>query len=343
MLERKTAPHIAAKRRLMDYIKVVPAGASRRLPPEPVLAKELGLSVWAMKKALLLLEQEGRVVIVPRKGNFIASTPAAPRFAIVWRDVSAKSTCLGSLELLEGLFGVLKTKVGTINSVQTANHLEIPDLLESYNFDGVVFVGGFGLSDDFKAIASNTRIPYVAISDDAKYFDMPNCFSLDHEASGRLRAEFMVARGHRAIACMTARDGLAARGFCAAAAAHGFTAPLFEVTEIQRRLPRVLDGPATALILDGHIRPQTECFELIERHPRHAEIEVMIDYAGPMSLDLVKAHPKVNVVALNKVPLGEMGRAAGRALLERVEFGTPVEGGKFITVLIRPDGSGGSL
>ena len=70
-------PHleIDTVRRLRDLLKTQRLSAGSRLPPERVLAHDLGVSRAILRKALAVLEKEGRIWRHVGKGTFIGSPP----------------------------------------------------------------------------------------------------------------------------------------------------------------------------------------------------------------------------------------------------------------------------
>jgi GntR family transcriptional regulator len=71
-LYEQVAGHLAAR------IRAGELAAGTRLPPEPELAGQYGVAYHTVRGAIRLLREQGLVVTMHGRGNYVAAQPGAP-------------------------------------------------------------------------------------------------------------------------------------------------------------------------------------------------------------------------------------------------------------------------
>jgi DNA-binding LacI/PurR family transcriptional regulator len=147
----------------------------------------------------------------------------------------------------------------------------------------------------------------------------------------------MLKRGHRKIAVYAKPGSEAQLGFEDALADAGIapdSSLIVEEGDIFASLQRILDaGEATALISNGGASHMEKVLLALESRPRGKELELLLDYTGPSLPGLLAKHPSLNVVGVNRYPSDEIGRIAGKALLDKLLRGAPLKSAKLLSTI----------
>lgn len=345
---KRIPPHINARQQLLNRIVTLSAKGIDRLPPERELCDEFGVSLNTVKKAIRQLIIEGRIVSVLRRGHFIRTLPVETNIGIIVGEGSV-STFLGEPDVLSDILDVLTRCNCTVRLIQLPKPQEAPHVFNQFKIDGCVwYLPHKSLFLKISKIMQSCNIPVVVPfmtytpADAAK---LPkNHFTIDFTAVGRVRAEYLLRRGHRKIIyCANLNTGTY-DGFMAAlkkaGIAHNPKWNLPKLEDIHERLPGILsDGEVTAIISDGGRARIEAVFRVLEGHPWDRRGELLVDFIGGAFTELRKNYPKAKVSAVNFYPHQEIGRCAAEALVDAVKDGVPIKSAKFSSCVREPDWS----
>jgi DNA-binding LacI/PurR family transcriptional regulator len=336
--DKKSPPHIRARQQLLSRIAALSAKGIERLPPERELCAEFGVILKTVQKAISQLVNEGGLVSVPRKGRFIRTVAAQPDIGIV---IGARNavTFIREPDLLGHIFDVL-TKLGClVRLIQLRNPEEASKVLQHYKIDGCIWYQPYPpLFPKISKIMENCSVPIVVpvltyTSADAAKLPK-NHFAIDFTGVGRVRAEYLIERGHRNIVYCAKLNTGTYDGFLSALDKVGVLQnPDWNIPnkeEIPERLPGILDsGEVTAIISDGGSDRLESVFRVLDRHHWNGRGELLVDFVGETLGVLRKNYPGVKVAAVNFYPHHEIGAAAAEALVHAVKEGRPVQSAKF--------------
>ena len=256
---------------------------------------------------------------------------------------------LGEPCALSGILDTLEKSSVYMRTVQVREPERAPGIFKEYGLDGCIwYLPGNSLFPRIRKALMETGVPVVAMMlyeySQAEAEHLPNFrVEPDFQGIGRLRAEFMLGRGHRKIACFTKPESEVYKGFISAIAGAGAVhSPDWAIRsgEIFEKIPRLLDeGEATAMIVNGGSTEMEKVFQALEGHPRGGDIELLVDYCGHMLPGMIARHPKLRVVAVNHYPGRELGMEAAKALLGNIQGGLPPAPLKLISQIRKPDGT----
>ena len=350
MLEagKKIPPHISARQQLQSLIATISASGTTRLPPERDLCAALGVSLITVQKAIRQLTIEGRIVSIPRKGRFIRPGVAATNIGIIVGEGSV-STFLMAPDILGDILDVFNRRNCYVRLIQLSRPQDAPELLRQYKFDGCVWYLPLpSLFPKISKIMENCHIPVVVpvlsyTPADAASLP-PGHFTNDFAAVGRVRAEYLLKRGHRKIAhCVDPNSGTCG-GFMSALESAGIKHnPAWDIPKtalIAELLPGILDaGEVTAIISEGGIEQLEEVFRILDGHPWCRKGELLVDFVGGSFTELTESYPGIKVTAVNFYPHKEIGRGAAEALVDAIRNKLPIQSVKYSSRVKSPDWS----
>lgn len=344
---KRTAPHILARRRLLERMRKQAAAGDRRLPGERLLCKEIGVGAVTLRKALKQLSSEGRILSVPRKGNFIGEVPEHLNIGVVIGDGSTVSF-IHEPRVLAGCLETLSGYCVYLRMVQLRAPERAPAVFNEYGLDGCIWPmpdsSFFGKAGEAAAKAGMPVVPVALYQYRMDEASLPQTFvSVDYYGSGRLRTEFMLKRGHRKIACFCSPGSALYEGFIAAISSSGATHKpqwAMEPDEIFAKVPAILDeGEATAMVVNGGPEKMEKVFQALDGHPAGKDIELLVDYVGPSLPALLARHPGLKVAGVNHYPKKELGAAAAKSLMGNLQDGLPLVPVKLLSKICAPDGT----
>ena len=330
---KRTSPHILARQKLLSLIGELMAEGITRLPGERDLCKRLSVSLVTVKKAVRQLSLEGRLSIVPRKGNFICVTPERLNVGIIIGE-GQPVTFVRTSKVLGGLLEAFEDGCCHVRLIQLRHPDQAPDFLRQYNIDGCIwYMPEPSLFARIKDVERRCGMPLETVVGfscaDSEMANLPTTLAtIDFHAVGRLRAEFLLKRGHGKLACFTSVDTDLYRGFISAVAQAGAIhrrAWCVDGEMISGKVRRILDeGEVTAMVVNGGALPMEKVFQAIDGHEAFGRIELLIDCVGPSTPALLAKYPRLKIIAVNHYPELELGVAAAKMLLGNLRDGLPL-------------------
>ncbi len=352
----KASVHSRARQRLIERMDELSAAGIKCLPGLRDLGKELGVSFMTVNKVVKRLAMEGRIQIVPCKGNYIAEAVTRFNVGIVMGNV-ADVTFLHQPSVMKGMLEVFEKSCCHLRVLQFSQPERAKSFVSDYKLDALIwYLPESSLFPKITAVMKVVRVPMVSVVQNpvgAKGVELPPCHvASDFRAIGHARAEYLLKRGHRRIARFNVPsfskgyEGEEYEGFAASLSREGgICEPAWRVRseDTFKRIPALLDeGAVTAAVVNGGEQAMRNVFQALDDHERGAGIELLVDYIGGSLPDLIADFPRLNVVAVNHHPDNELGVAAGRAILNCLRDGTPVVSTRIGPQMRLPDGTPGN-
>lgn len=321
----KLPPCIYARKQLMQYASLTrfPDGW---LPPERVLSEEIGVSRGTLRKALGLLIEDGYVVSIPQKGNFITGAPRRLSIGAVIGNGALSETAISAPHMISGIMDELGNADCAVRFFDIKNPENIEEVFQGYDLDGLIWCyPPAKMHDAIANIIDSGKMPLVIptirykIDDKDPHFR--NYVTLDYAEIGRARAEYFIKRGHKRIAYLGDNpEFVTYRAFVSTLAEAGAQYNpdwhIVEINQIAEELPKLLtDDGITAVVSNGGPGRLESLFCAIEKHAGEKELDLLIDQVPSLS-DIMFRHPGVCVNAVNILPHRESGRTAAKALLQ---------------------------
>ena len=339
--DKKTPPHIRARQQLLSRIAELSAKGINRLPPERALYAEFGVNLNTVQKAINQLTHEGRLVSVPRKGRFIQTLKAEKKNIGIVIGGRSAVTFIRDPEMLGHIFDVLTNRGCFVRLIQLRNPEEAPEVFRHYKIDGCIWYQPHPpLFPKISKLMESCKIPMVVplvTVSPADATKLPqNHFAIDFSGIGRVRAEYLIKRGHRNIVYCGDRESGTYDAFVAALEKGGITQNpdwyISKTEEIPERLPGILDsGEFTAIISDGGAERLEPVFRILDSHPWSRKGDFLVDSIGEKLSELRKSYPRVKVTAVNFSPHHEIAIGAAEALVDAVKNGKPIQSAKFVS------------
>ena len=325
----KTTAYGIARRRLLERISELSKAGHRRIPGLRELCKDLDVSFMTANKVVQSLAKEGRLQIIPRKGNFIVDAPR--RFEVAVAIVGSTScTFLKDPLVLRGVLDAFDKLHCFLRILHLPEPAKAKSFLADYKIDACLwYLPEPDCFDDLKTLSSDLSIPLIPVVQSlgsASFAELPPLsFVVDYSAVGRARANFLLERGHRKIARLNCDDfkapdkpPLEYSGFVSAISASGLVydralsvAPDLAFT----RIPEILDrGLATAAVVNGGELQMQRVFQIVDGHENAGNLELLVDNIGSYLPKLAAEFPNVKIAGVNSTPGYRLGFAAAKAL-----------------------------
>lgn len=338
----KPPVHVQARQRIIDVAESLRAQGVDRLPPERRLSAELGFSLTTIKKAIRQLVLEDRLATAPRDGHFILGRRVGIDIGLI---VGEGGECTYVNDA--GAFGAICAAIQRIGAfariLRVCDPAQAPDLIERYRIHGCVWYMPHlsRLSAIGRALRS-CRVPVAVVIDDGPLDgkSLPDgIFALDYEGIGRLRTEWLLARGHRRILYSGQGGSPAYRGHIAALREAGLgESDGLQITEVERigeELPRMLAiGPPTAIVSDGGYARLAALYTVLEDHPWSVQGTLMVDDIGHRHDELLRRHPRMRIAAINQRMSERPALRAVAALDAAIRGGEPLRGERTLSRIV---------
>ena len=340
---RKMSAYGFTRQRIFERMKQLTASGVNSLPSLRDLADELGVSLMTVNKAVTALVKEGQLVSVPRKGFFIPNGPKSLEIGLLidGLDSELSRTFFRTPAVLRGILDVLDRECACcIHSLHITSTEDLRPLVEnyigSYKLDACIWYQPESHFVPFiRDIAAKLNAPLMVAAssfDEVASDGLPPAYATkDPYGTGRGCAEFLLARGHRKIACFNACNYERKeehKSFLAALAEAGAecrrewcVAPEASASAI----PGLLDkGEVTAAVVNGGAIKMQNVLQTVGSHPGAGRMELLVDDVGNSMPSLLSKFPAVKVVGINRFPDYEIGVASARAVIDCVENGRPL-------------------
>lgn len=331
-------------------------GPEGRLPSERWFGRTFEAQRNTVRRALGLLEREGQITSVGKSGWYVESAvPTAPRVTSAERRIllvtfrrrsgpSIETLTVGLQEVLTA--GGIQMLHYDSPSVADAHHVATIEELTTVDAGGIVMWPHSSI-DKSLLLRLQASIPLVLV--DRRVFGF-ECDSVlfDDLGGGRLLTEHLIANGHRRIAYLGDepfvesvqnrwlgyRRALDAAGITSdenlTVLTHGQQEPTFSANV--RILLRELTQPPTAIVCSND-NVASALLLLLRQEGLRVPEDIAVAGIGNV------APGYLDVMGLTSVcqPFTELGRAAGRLLLERLSEPLATRGGRCREVIIPMD------
>jgi DNA-binding LacI/PurR family transcriptional regulator len=300
------------------------------------------------------LAMEGRIHSVPRKGSFIVDAPRHLNIGIAMGD-AADFTFIKSPDVLKGVISVTEPRGCYLRILQIAKVERARKIFEDYKLDACLWY----LPDPpyfakIAELAASIEIPLLPVIQ--SWASVPESelppwhVASDTRGVGRRRVEFLFERGHRKIGRLNTtvfpshgNEGEEYEEFAATLGRLAGQAykPGWSVgnDQIETGVPRVLEeGEITAATVNGGENQLLRTLKALSGHPLGSKLELLVDYVGSNTFDIIARHPELRISGVNMHPTCELGRRAAETLLAVLD-GAPEASCKVPAEIRRPDGS----
>ena len=324
-MERRIPPHLHAKRELTCRAAEL-QGPDGSLPPERELCEMIGVSRSTLRKAMDELACESFIVNIPRKGNFL--TGASPRRQVA---IAIDGCNIPYTVTMSGILDALSEKPYWVNIQTIRDFSDTHSIIRNFGLSGLIWLSP--ANEKLPAIAelmASQEVPTsvaIPFADEDKEFALKDCYAtMDKAATGALRAEFMLKRGHRAIAYAgRSKENPTFDKFIETISSAGISNDssfsLGNGADLPERLNALLnEGKATALVSDGGNQHLERLFKTLNTHPKGHILEIEVPEVVELQ-ELRKRYPRVKIVARTIIPYREIGHSAAEMLIKMIEGG----------------------
>ena len=346
-LTKKATAHGQARQQLLKRMEELAAAGETCLPGLRELSREFGVSLMTVNKAVRRLAMEGRLQRLPRKGNFIVDAPKYLNIGVILCNPPDLSF-LRSPAVLQGMLEVFDRASCFVRILQFATPERLAGVFREHALDACVwYLPDAILLPKLNRALTHFRPPALVVgeawADRADAALPPFHVATDYPAIGRLRAEYLLKRGHRKIAHFNIgpfEPNLEHDSFVATLAGNGVTFdPAWAVKpeDAFARIPQLLDeGRITAAVVNGGSVQMEAVLQAVNGHPSGGRLELLLDYVGPLLPEMIARHPRVKVAGVNMYAERKLGVTAAQTLLGHLLLGRPMKPVKIPSVIIDP-------
>ena len=338
---KQSSAYRLARQRLLERVAELSAAGTNCLPGLRPLCKELGVSFMTANKAVKNLAKEGHLQIIPCKGVYIVEKPKYFNIALMM-DGETDKIFINCPAVLRGILDVLDAGPFLLHILHHPHADRAKLLLRDYKLDACIWYLPepklYSMISDIERIVKIPVMPVIHDWDLVRESELPPCHvATDYHGIGRMRAEFMLKRGHRKIARFNAYfppsigsdESEGVKGFIAALKDAGVkynsawaVSPEDSFTGIKRLLD---EGEITAAVVNGGVLNMERVFQAIDSHKNAGKIELLVDWVGPKHKELIARHPRLKIVGVNHHPVYELGAESAKAVAGYLEKGIPLK------------------
>ena len=260
---------------LSDYIRT--HTTANRLPPLRHIARDLGVSIYLVRKHLDALQREGILRTRNRIGLFL--TPQQTQRRTIGIVANPDRTCpyIDFPDIYAGVVSSLAQKFYLIRNLSFKKLSDLPDLVKSLGLAGIVWIdkSAKDLPALVNRISVKHEIPLVLCGQNL-FMDRPfgktaNTVSLDWEELAKQRADYFVTRGCRRVAYFSIQSPSLTL-FRVELAKHGVDLPeecvISRPDELEQRLSALnRKCPVDGILADGMSGFYENLFAFLHRHP----------------------------------------------------------------------------
>ncbi|MBN8523842.1 MAG: GntR family transcriptional regulator [Planctomycetes bacterium] len=340
-----TPPHIRARQQLITMMSGLTRKGVQRLPGERQLADELGVSLMTVKKAIRQLVLEDKLRTAPRDGHYICGARTTTDVGIVVGEGNA-STFVRMPRTIARILQEIDRHGLVVRLISARDPDEALEVLARYDLQACLWYMPHATRlHAINTVFARCALPYAIVSEDVlpqDYDRTANLFAYDPAGVGRQRTEWMLARGHRRIACCTHDAPPIYDGFRQAMSAAGLAIDpaliIHHPEDVDRALPPLL-GPdgVTAIIAEGGYTRQQRIFRVLDGHPWNARGELLLDDIGSRLAELRQAHPTVRITAVVHRDEEALAEAVGSALADAIAGRAAIVGRRILARFISAD------
>lgn len=188
------------KELLLGKIQSGIMGSGEKLPPEPSLAKEHGISRNTVRQAIKELETEGYIQRTRGRGTFLRATKpvSARRIGLVVFDIAYTTHPL-TAALIRGVGEVLEEK-GFLLDIMASERQRISETFLPRVMDYAAFlIAAYQVDQQMINLLQNKRIPHLFVKNYPEACGS-NRYYLDYRAVGWQAVEFLAGLGHVRLA-----------------------------------------------------------------------------------------------------------------------------------------------
>ena len=289
------------RRALSDYIRM--HAAADRLPPLRLISRDLGVSIYLIRKHLDAMQREGVLQTRNRIGMFL--TPCQPQRRTIGVVSNPDRACpyLDFPEIYAGVVSALAQRFHLIRNLSFKELSDLPGLVKSLGLAGIIWIDhslkNFPVQMD--RISVKHEIPLVLCGLNLfmtrPFGKTTNTVSLDWEELARQRADYFVSRGCRHVVYYSV-ESPSLKSFRAELAKHGIKLPdeciITRPDELEQRLASLKRKyPVDGILADGASGFYENLFACLHRNPGFRPLLSVED--NPMVRHQLQLYPEIEI------------------------------------------------
>lgn len=289
------------RKALSDYIRT--HADADRLPPLRHISRDLGVSIYLIRKHLDAMQREGILRARNRVGMFL--TPRQFQRRTVGIVFNPDRTCpyLDFPEIYAGVVSSLAQRFHLIRNLSFKELSDLPELVKSLGLAGIVWIdkSAEDLPVLMDRISRKHGIPLVLCGMNL-FMTRPfgrttNTVSLDWDELAKQRARYFASRGCRHVVYFTV-DSPSLKSFRGELAKYGIKLPEEYVVsrpdELDQRLSELSrKNPVDGILADGTPGFYENLFAFLHRHPDFRPLLSVED--NPMLRYQLRQYPGIEI------------------------------------------------
>lgn len=260
---------------LSDYIRK--HAGTDRLPPLRDISRDLGVSIYLIRKNLNAMQREGILQSRNRIGMFLTPQKFQRQTIGIVFNPEWANPYIDFPDIYAGVVSSLAQRYYLIRNLSFKKLSDLPKLVKSLGLSGIVWIdqSANNLPVLMDRISLKHRIPLVLCGENlflTRLFDKTtNTVSQDWEELAKLRADYFVSRGSRQVIYF-AVNLASLKLFRAELARYGIILPdelvISQPDELRTRLPELIRKyTVDGILVDGGQGFYEPLFDFLHRHP----------------------------------------------------------------------------
>ena len=318
-----------------------------RLPPSREMCERFGVCLPTYGKAIERLRIDGSVYRNSNKGIFVSPySERLHKIGLVIGD-GRESPFLEFQDTIAALLLALKRHRLHAQLIQAGNPALLQRKALFYGVDALLWhIGATTAAPAIERILRERPFPLLLMNsrDPAKESAVRlfrcQCVHYDYAYTGRKRAEILLSRGHREIACTGSAWFAEYTQFASAIRESGahfhMEQPLSTETQIRRNLaPLIRQHRITGLYSEGGLHPMRAVFETLSTLPEKERPELLVTDFEKVP-DLIRQYPAVRCIGRCAHRIETVPETAVKMLHDHLESGTPLRSVALRAFVFRP-------
>lgn len=263
------------RKALSDYIRT--HAGTDRLPPLRDISRDLGVSIYLIRKHLDAMQREGILQTRNRIGMFLTPQQSQRQTVGIVFNPEWANPYIDFPDIYAGVVSSLSQRFYLIRTLSFKKLSDLPELVRSLGLTGIVWIDktAVNLPVLMDRISMKHGIPLVLCGQNLfltrPFVKTANTVSLDWEKLAKLRADYFVAHGCRHIVYF-AVNSPSLKLFRAELAKYGIELPdemvISRADELGPRLSELFRKyPVDGILVDGLAGFYENLFAFLHRHP----------------------------------------------------------------------------
>ena len=263
------------RKALSDYIRT--HAGTDRLPPLRDISRDLGVSIYLIRKHLDAMQREGILQTRNRIGMFLTPQQSQRQTVGIVFNQEWTNPYIDFPDIYAGVISSLAQRFYLIRTLSFKKLSDLPELVRSLGLTGIVWIDktAENLPVLMDRISMKHGIPLVLCGQNLfltrPFVKTANTVSLDWEELAKLRADYFVAHGCRHIVYF-AVNSPSLKLFRDELAKYGTELPdemvISRADELEPRLSMMLRRhPIDGILVDGLAGFYENLFAFLHRHP----------------------------------------------------------------------------